>query len=526
MPSTPDSSPLPLKLENVTIGVLTALEVECAACWDIFDPEHHRVEILQRATTGTLVCRLCHVNARHGGQHVVAILKLNDMGNNAAAIGGNILLQHCPKTRYLIMCGIAGAVPNPDKAEDHVRLGDIVVSNRSGIIQYDRGKQRHPQPTQNLAGNTTEQVNPTSDPFAGFEFRGPPRPPSPDLLDAVSRMHTDEELLGKSAWRCWETKIEVFLSQVGNREKWERPYHNKDRLIDSPDGNGTNIRHPRDCQRRKVRPPESSSRIVCPRVFRGPIGAANIVLADPNKRNVLREKHGIKAVEMEGSGVADAAWVANVGYLVVRGTCDYCNSTKNDAWHHYAALIAAAYTHTVIEYLPPVIIPPVGQATDKPQPSGLGGDHPHTAPPAVKPDINTLENSLEKLKKGSASGTRSQATTGFDNGHNEPAQHSEAVQFASEELARHVGAKASVKDITENIKQLIEEFRYSEISPLFEELEKQLRSLPRKGSDVREAWITLARVENQRLQVEKQAARAVDVTRLRALRQEAESVVD
>src|SRR5207245_8710760 len=53
-------------------------------------------------------------------------------------------------------------------------------------------------------------------------------------------------------------------------------------------------------------------------------------------------------------GVADAAWVAQIGYLVVRGTCDYCNSRKNDDWHKYAALIAAAYARIVVEYLHPV----------------------------------------------------------------------------------------------------------------------------------------------------------------------------
>ena len=113
LPSTSDSSSLPLELENVTIGVLTALEEECAACWDIFDPDRHGEEKHHRTTAGSLTCRLCHVNARHTGQHVVAILLLKDMGNTAAAIGANILLQHCPEIRYLIMCGIAGAVPNP-----------------------------------------------------------------------------------------------------------------------------------------------------------------------------------------------------------------------------------------------------------------------------------------------------------------------------------------------------------------------------------------------------------------------------
>ena len=54
------------------------------------------------------------------------------------------------------------------------------------------------------------------------------------------------------------------------------------------------------------------------------------------------------AVEMEGSGIADAAWVAGQHYLVIRGICDYCDDKKNDAWQGYAAVAAAAYARVVI----------------------------------------------------------------------------------------------------------------------------------------------------------------------------------
>jgi hypothetical protein len=35
------------------------------------------------------------------------------------------------------MVGIAGRVPLPEKPNERVRLGDIVVSNKKGVIQYD-----------------------------------------------------------------------------------------------------------------------------------------------------------------------------------------------------------------------------------------------------------------------------------------------------------------------------------------------------------------------------------------------------
>lgn len=60
----------------------------------------------------------------------------------------------------------------------------------------------------------------------------------------------------------------------------------------------------------------------------------------------------MEAVEMEASGIADATWNHDTGYLVIRGICDYCDKHKNDVWQEYAALVAAAYTRSLIEELP------------------------------------------------------------------------------------------------------------------------------------------------------------------------------
>jgi len=89
-----------------------------------------------------------------------------------------------------------------------------------------------------------------------------------------------------------------------------------------------------------------------PKVHLGAIGSANELLKDPIRRDRLRDEHGVRAIEMEGSGTADAAWSASRDYLVIRGTCDYCDTHKNDEWHYYAALVAAAYARALIGSLP------------------------------------------------------------------------------------------------------------------------------------------------------------------------------
>lgn len=110
------------------------------------------------------------------------------------------------------------------------------------------------------------------------------------------------------------------------------------------DENGEKIDHPTF--------PESR-----PRVFLGPIASANAVQGDFKKRDRLRDEHKVKAVEMEGYGVADAMWEHETsGYMVVRGICDYCDiRTKHlqtDAWKRYAAMVAAAYVRALIEAMP------------------------------------------------------------------------------------------------------------------------------------------------------------------------------
>jgi hypothetical protein len=38
---------------------------------------------------------------------------------------------------------------------------------------------------------------------------------------------------------------------------------------------------------------------------------------------------------------------------VIRGVCDYADSHKNDAWHPYAAMTAAAYAKEFLYYVSP-----------------------------------------------------------------------------------------------------------------------------------------------------------------------------
>jgi len=251
---------------------------------------------------------LGEISAINGGKHVV-VLALADKGNNPAAIRVTLLQTDFPTVKSIIMVGIAGGVPYPQNPKEHVRLGDVVVSDQGGVVQYD-------------------SVEETS---KSFTPRHPPRPPSAVFLEAARHLCVDE-LAGE---RPWIKFIDEALIKI---KKFTHPGEKTDILVDS-DTQSVIIPHPPDPDRQAGEP----------RIFLGTIASANKLLKKPLMRDALRDKFSVKAVEMEASGIADATWMRGNDYLVVRGICDYCDGRKGDTWHGYAAIVAAAYTRALLE---------------------------------------------------------------------------------------------------------------------------------------------------------------------------------
>jgi len=293
--------------QQPTIGIITALPKEFTTMKILL--ENTASFKVPGQGAGRQYC-LGKIPSNNGEYHSV-VLALADMGNNIAALRGSLLLEHFPNITTIIMTGIAGGVPNPNKSDEHVRLGDIVVSDHRGIVQYDF-----------VSGKITEK-----------EHRLPPRPPSSSLLEAV-RLLEASEIEGKRPWLN-------YIEQGVDKLKFHRPPEAKDILVSSVNPEEV-IPHPNDQKRIDGQP----------RVFYGPIASANRLLKNPLKRDDLREKFKIKAVEMESSGIADATWNREIGYLAIRGICDYCDSYKGDDWQGYAAIVAAAYTRALIEFIP------------------------------------------------------------------------------------------------------------------------------------------------------------------------------
>lgn len=255
------------------------------------------------------------------GPHPVVVTLLPKMGNNLASAVCSNLLRSFPGVDGILMVGIAGGVPDPNNAENHVRLGDIVVSMDAGVVQFDFGK--------------LEQVGHEGEtPREHFTIRASDPPPSARLQQAVRFL--EARRIRKE--RPWEHHIERSTAL----EDAVRPPGTKDVLYDSRDPSRI-IPHPRDAMRIAGQP----------KLHYGVIGSSNMLLKEPQLRDRLRDEYQVRAIEMEGCGIASATWMSgNAGYLLIRGICDYCDSHKNDLWQGYAAVAAAAFARALIESIP------------------------------------------------------------------------------------------------------------------------------------------------------------------------------
>lgn len=290
------------KLHDVKLGIITALPKEYEAMRQmLIDPNEIEVETTELKGAGRRFC-IGQIKTANNDLQLVA-LGMCGMGNNKAAIRAQKMITCFPELKYVIMTGIAGGIPSPEDVTKHVRLGDIIISE--GVIQYD------------LITETPE----------GQRCRSNTARPASVLLEAVDYVKGYEYRDSIP----WHDYIECYA-----RNKFKKPPIKKDILY-----NETNklINHPVDGERGKM-----------PKAFYGMIGSANILLRNPSRHKELKSK-GIYGVEMEGAGIADATWDNELGYLVIRGVCDYCDTHKNDEWQNYAALVAAAYTRALIENL-------------------------------------------------------------------------------------------------------------------------------------------------------------------------------
>ncbi|MEQ1952655.1 5'-methylthioadenosine/S-adenosylhomocysteine nucleosidase [Mesorhizobium sp. CN2-181] len=289
-----------------TIGIVVALQVEYEAIVHLLNDRRGQRE---RDSAGTLREYEHGTLPSHDGRKHHIVVTQVGKGNNRASVLTERMLSDF-KLDEVIMVGVAAGIPQLQKGQADVRLGDVVISNEMGVIQTDFNKK-------------------TSD---GVEYIYQPRPPSQAWLTRSTGLLAKPEEIAKFCTR---------LSQVTTARALRRG--KRDRLIDDPKPErGKPLRRPANPQRIKN----------TPIVHAGPIGSANTVLKNAADRERLRSDFKLLAVEMEASGVAEAAMQNGTGFFVVRGICDYANDAKEKSWQPYAATAAAVFAVTLIESMP------------------------------------------------------------------------------------------------------------------------------------------------------------------------------
>jgi nucleoside phosphorylase len=313
---------------NVQVGIVTALDFERSAISATLGSAT-RVEVAP-ALAGAFRIELFNVKNAFDKEYEVALVQTLKMGNNASAIATTALLHRFPLIKHVLMVGIAGGIPtyiHPNLAlpsdkdiAEHVRLGDVIVST-GGILQYDFCKLE----------------------ISKSECRALPALPGASFSEALS--YASEEI------RTGNRRFVRWLDAVRKSRKIAKPPVSRDAChVWYPDADGVIAKSSKPMSH----PAKQKGRQKgVPMIHRSMIGSANLLVKNPLQRDELRRTHGIRAIEMEGSGVADAAWSFGVGYLVVRGICDYCDMDKKDEWQEYAAATAAAYTRTILHFMSP-----------------------------------------------------------------------------------------------------------------------------------------------------------------------------
>lgn len=303
-------------VEDYTIGWICALQEEYEAACRMRDLRYEGPETAEVNDNNTYAFGCIN---KH--QVVIGTLPGGQYGTNSAASVARDMVRSFPNLRFALMVGIGGAAPTK---KNDIRLGDVVVSEPrgvlGGVVQYDLGKRL---------------------PDGRFQRTGQLNAPPPVLLGVlpeIRRRYNDP---------MEPDRITEHLELMKDMPDYRRPAEDRLYHADYEHEGGESCA---DCEANglKDREPRHVSRKVI--VHYGTIASANSVMKNAKERDQYSQdpELNILCFEMEAGGLMN-----NFPCLVIRGMCDYSDSHKNDDWHKYAALAAAAYAREILHILKP-----------------------------------------------------------------------------------------------------------------------------------------------------------------------------
>lgn len=306
---------------SYTVGWICALPVEYVAARVFLDEKHESPVFIPPNDTNDYT-----LGEIHGHKVVIAVLPDGEYGTaSAAAVAAN-MLNTFSNIKVGLLVGIGGGVPS---ARHDIRLGDVVVSASrggvSGVFQYDFGKSIQ------------------SEKFLHTQLLD--RPPT-ILRTAIAGIQAEYE---EDGHQLDETINKVLAKKVRLRQRYRRPESGTDRLFKSEIShqatcaNGLCATDPANLILRRERVDDEDN----PAIHYGLIASGNQLMKDASIRDRLAEEKDVLCFEMEAAGLMNT-----FPCLVIRGICDYSDSHKNNDWHGYAAMVAAAYAKDILKRIP------------------------------------------------------------------------------------------------------------------------------------------------------------------------------
>lgn len=288
---------------KIRYAIINAIPHEFASTIAVFG----NAEVMPHPTRRSVRIEYITLNDRLGEPFYVAIAGTTGPGIAQAATATALIKSKCEHVRKVILVGIAAGQENLVDKEKDIRLGDVIVGDK--MIQYDYVKRTDGK----------------------FELRGNNLSPGDkQLLNAVDRLLSLQEHKGTaSSVKPWDKYIDRGIATI----------RSADRPLEDPN---TRLRK----YVKGLVYERSENR---PHVHVGTIGSACTLLKDAEYRDSLSVNHGTIAYEMEGAGVAVASSMIDIGYLNVRGICDYGDTRKSDDWQTYASVCAAAVARAILE---------------------------------------------------------------------------------------------------------------------------------------------------------------------------------
>lgn len=309
-PRSPDSP------DSYTVAWICALEEEYFCACRMLDEEFTGPDVGADSDDNT------YVYGRIAKHHVViGCLPAGRYGTNSAARVARDMVRTFPHLRFALMVGIGGGAPT---TQNDIRLGDVVVSQPKdgfgGVIQYDLGKKLPDGRFQR-----TGQLNAPPEKMLG-------------VIPEIRRLYNDKKK---------PDRLAENVQRLHDMEDYQQPAVDRLYAADYLHTDGQNCDQ---CNSDSVvaRPERRDHRIL--HVHYGTIASGNSVLKDAVARDAYAKDPELNVLcfEMEAAGLMN-----NVPCLIIRGICDYCDSHKNDDWHKYAALTAAAYARELLLVLRP-----------------------------------------------------------------------------------------------------------------------------------------------------------------------------